>query len=151
MTVAPRSFIALQRFGLGARPGDLDAIASDPRGAVMAEIAPGALIEDPTLPTTADWPGLKQSQLFEDRDLFPSLDLRAVLKGALRDHLGVTERDLATKVFPDSLGIRPIDGLIAWARASGERLGGLADQRWSSTREPTGFRQRRNQFTVMTF
>ena len=60
----------------------------------------------------ADWPGLKQNQLFEDRDLFPSLDLRGVLKGALRDHLGIAERDLATKVFPDSIGIKPIDGLI---------------------------------------
>ena len=60
----------------------------------------------------ADWPGLGAGMLFEDRDLYPSLDLRAVLKGALRDHLGIAERDLATTVFPDSLGIRPIDGLI---------------------------------------
>ncbi|HEX4296605.1 MAG TPA: DUF1800 family protein [Devosia sp.] len=49
----PLSFIALQRFGLGARPGDLAAVAADPRGAVLAEIAPGAaLIDDPTLPDT---------------------------------------------------------------------------------------------------
>ena len=60
----------------------------------------------------ADWPGLKQNQLYQDRDLYPSLDLRGVLKGALRDHLGIAERDLATKVFPDSLAIKPIDGLI---------------------------------------
>jgi len=61
----------------------------------------------------ADWPGLGQGKLFEDRDLYPSLDLRAVLKGALRDHLGIAERDLSTKVFPDSLGIKPVDGLVA--------------------------------------
>ena len=48
--VAPDNFIALQRFGLGARPGDLDAIKADPRGAVLAEIAaPAALIDDPSL------------------------------------------------------------------------------------------------------
>lgn len=60
----------------------------------------------------ADWPGLKDSQLFEDRDLYPSLDLRGVLKGALRDHLGIAVADLSTKVFPDSIGIKPVDGLI---------------------------------------
>lgn len=49
----PESFIALQRFGLGARPGDLKAIASDPRGALLAEISPGALwITDSALPDT---------------------------------------------------------------------------------------------------
>ena len=32
----------------------------------------------------ADWPGLKPAQLFEDRDLKPTTDLRAVLKGLLR-------------------------------------------------------------------
>ncbi len=60
----------------------------------------------------ADWPGLKSAQLYEDRDLFPSLDLRGVLKGVLRDHLGIDEGDLTSRVFPDSIGIKPIDGLI---------------------------------------
>ena len=40
----PLAFIALQRFGLGARPGDLAAIASDPRNAVLAEIVPAAAL-----------------------------------------------------------------------------------------------------------
>ena len=31
----------------------------------------------------ADWPGLKPAQLYEDRDLKPTTDLRAVLKGLL--------------------------------------------------------------------
>ena len=48
-----KSFVALQRFGLGARPGDLSAIAGDPRGAVLAEVAPGAaLIANGALPDT---------------------------------------------------------------------------------------------------
>src|SRR3569833_4038293 len=47
------SYVALQRFGLGARPGDLTAIAGDPRGAVLTEIAPiAALIADAALPDT---------------------------------------------------------------------------------------------------
>ena len=60
----------------------------------------------------ADWPGLRSDQLLEDRDLAPTTDLRAVLKGVLRDHLGLSDRVLATDIFPESLGIRPLDGLI---------------------------------------
>jgi hypothetical protein len=31
----------------------------------------------------ADWPGLKTANLYENRDLKPTTDLRAVLKGVL--------------------------------------------------------------------
>lgn len=60
----------------------------------------------------ADWPGLKPNQLFENRDLAPTTDLRAVLKGVLADHLGVPHGVLAEKVFPGSEKIRPMQGLI---------------------------------------
>jgi len=60
----------------------------------------------------ADWPGLKQAQLYEERDLKPTTDLRAVLKGLLRDHLRVDERALASTVFPDSIGVVPIADLV---------------------------------------
>jgi uncharacterized protein (DUF1501 family) len=60
----------------------------------------------------ADWPGLKTSNLYEGRDLLPTCDLRAVLKGILRDHLGLAERVLAEKVFPDSALARPMQGLL---------------------------------------
>ena len=33
---------ALHRFGFGPRPGGIDRIASDPRGALLAELKPGA-------------------------------------------------------------------------------------------------------------
>ena len=48
----------------------------------------------------ADWPGVKDSNLFENRDLKATTDLRAVLKGLLRDHLRVGDRALATVIFP---------------------------------------------------
>jgi len=44
----------------------------------------------------ADWPGLRPADLHEGRDLKPTLDLRAVLKGLLRDHLRVDERALVS-------------------------------------------------------
>jgi uncharacterized protein (DUF1501 family) len=61
----------------------------------------------------ADWPGLKPAQLYEERDLKPTTDLRAVLKGLLRDHLRVEESVLASTVFPDSAGATPMAGLVA--------------------------------------
>jgi uncharacterized protein (DUF1501 family) len=56
----------------------------------------------------ADWPGLSAGALHDGRDLRPTTDLRAVFKGILRDHLGVAERDLDTRVFPDSARSKPI-------------------------------------------
>jgi uncharacterized protein (DUF1501 family) len=61
----------------------------------------------------ADWPGLRDAALYEGRDLAPTRDLRAVLKGVLRDHLGVPDGALGTTVFPDSSGAKALDGLIA--------------------------------------
>lgn len=61
----------------------------------------------------ADWPGLKPNELFENRDLAPTTDLRAVLKGVLADHLGVPAGVLTEKVFPGSETVTPAKGLIA--------------------------------------
>jgi len=61
----------------------------------------------------ADWPGLSEGKLYENRDLRPTTDLRAVLKGLLRDHLRVDERALASTVFPDSASVRGLSGLLA--------------------------------------
>jgi uncharacterized protein (DUF1501 family) len=60
----------------------------------------------------ADWPGLKPDQLYEQRDLKPTTDLRAVLKGVLRDHLRIDEKALADEVFPDSAAAAPFAGLV---------------------------------------
>ena len=57
-----------------------------------------------------DWPGL--ANLNENRDLRVAVDSRSVLKGILRDHLGVDRAALDTKVFPDSASLRPIDGIV---------------------------------------
>ncbi len=60
----------------------------------------------------ADWPGLSRGSLLENRDLRPTLDLRAVIKGVMRDHLGVPAAALHSKVFPGSGDATPLDGLI---------------------------------------
>jgi uncharacterized protein (DUF1501 family) len=61
----------------------------------------------------SDWPGLKPANLYEGRDLAPTTDLRAALKGVLRDHLGLAEGVLAKNVFPDSAQVKPMQGLLA--------------------------------------
>jgi len=60
----------------------------------------------------ADWPGLKSADLYQGRDLKPTTDLRAVLKGVLKDHLRADERALAQNVFPGSDGVKPMAGLV---------------------------------------
>ena len=60
----------------------------------------------------ADWPGLARASLLDSRDLKPTRDLRTVMKGVLRDHLGVPAAALDRQVFADSAGVRPMNDLI---------------------------------------
>ena len=60
----------------------------------------------------ADWPGLSPSALYQNRDLKPTLDLRAIEKGVLADHLGLSPSTLAQAVFPQSESVAPARGLI---------------------------------------
>ena len=78
--------------------------------ATVALFAGGALKGGRVL---ADWPGLKEADLHEKRDLKPTTDLRSVLKGMLREHLRVADHALETSVFPDSAAATPIEGLLA--------------------------------------
>ncbi|MEL6566818.1 MAG: DUF1501 domain-containing protein [Pseudomonadota bacterium] len=57
-----------------------------------------------------DWPGVSQRALYEGRDLAPANDLTSILKGLLRDHLGIDRGALDSRVFQNSS--RPMDGLI---------------------------------------
>ena len=60
----------------------------------------------------ADWPGLAERQLWEARDLAPTTDLRAVMKGVLAEHLGLEDRVLGERIFPQSAGVARVRGLI---------------------------------------
>jgi uncharacterized protein (DUF1501 family) len=57
------------------------------------------------------WPGLAQSNLFEDRDLMPTTEFRALAKGVLSAHLGLDTRALNT-VFPGTTATSPLEGLL---------------------------------------
>jgi uncharacterized protein (DUF1501 family) len=60
----------------------------------------------------ADWPGLASSNLYQGRDLNPTLDLRSVCKGVLGEHMGVGEAQLEATIFPESRSAKRVEGLI---------------------------------------
>ena len=93
-------------FGRTARINGTD--GTDHGTATVMILAGGALTGGRVI---SDWPGLRDADLHERRDLRPTTDLRSVLKGLLRDHLRVDESVLATRVFPDSAAVRPMAGL----------------------------------------
>ena len=95
-------------FGRTARINGTD--GTDHGTGTVALLAGGALKGGRVI---ADWPGLKPSDLYEDRDLKATTDLRAVLKGLLKDHLRADERVLATSVFPGSEAVKPMAGLVS--------------------------------------
>ena len=95
-------------FGRTARINGTD--GTDHGTATVALLVGGALKGGRVV---ADWPGLKPAKLYEARDLAPTTDLRAVLKGVMRDHLRADERVLGRDVFPGSESVKPLGGLVA--------------------------------------
>ncbi len=97
-------------FGRTARINGTD--GTDHGTATVAFLAGGAVKGGRVI---ADWPGLRDTDLYQNRDLKPTTDLRAVLKGVLRDHLRVPDTALAATVFPESTAVRATPGLVASA------------------------------------
>jgi uncharacterized protein (DUF1501 family) len=99
--------VLVTEFGRTARLNGND--GTDHGTATVALLAGGALKGGRVI---ADWPGLKDADLYEKRDLRPTTDLRAVLKGLLADHLCADQRRLEASVFPDSGSVKPLQGLL---------------------------------------
>jgi uncharacterized protein (DUF1501 family) len=59
-----------------------------------------------------DWPGIAKAQLNDGRDLRATTDLRALFKGLALAHLGLSESQVETALFPDSRNVRPLTGLV---------------------------------------
>jgi uncharacterized protein (DUF1501 family) len=100
--------IAITEFGRTAKINGT--IGTDHGTATVAMIAGGAVKGGRVI---ADWPGLKPTQLYQGRDLAPTTDLRAVLKGVLADQFGLSPAVLGSRIFPDSAGVKPMRGLLA--------------------------------------
>lgn len=59
----------------------------------------------------ADWPGLSNAALFEQRDLNPTTSLEAVIAGASAEHFGLDPQLTMARLFPDRT-TKPLEGLI---------------------------------------
>ena len=97
----------ITEFGRTARVNGNE--GTDHGTATVALLAGGALKGGRVV---ADWPGVKDTDLYQNRDLKPTTDLRAVLKGLLKDHLRVDDDILNARVFPGSDAVSPMAGLV---------------------------------------
>ena len=100
--------VLVTEFGRTARINGSD--GTDHGTATVTLLAGGALKGGRVI---ADWPGLAEANLHDNRDLKPTADLRAVLKGLLEEHLRADPQRLETAVFPDSTDAKPLRGLVA--------------------------------------
>lgn len=98
--------LTMTEFGRTARENGTG--GTDHGTAGVAFLAGGAVAGGRVL---AHWPGLRPWQLFQNRDLAPTLDLRAVAKGVLAGHLGLPPAALG-RVFPASAGVAAVSNLI---------------------------------------
>jgi uncharacterized protein (DUF1501 family) len=100
--------VLVTEFGRTAHVNGND--GTDHGTATVALLAGGALKGGRVI---ADWPGVAEANLYQNRDLKPTTDLRAVLKGLLEDHLRADPQRLEATVFPDSSAVKPLPGLLA--------------------------------------
>jgi uncharacterized protein (DUF1501 family) len=100
--------VLVTEFGRTAHMNGND--GTDHGTATVALLAGGALKGGRVL---ADWPGIKEADLHDGRDLKPTTDLRAVLKGLLAEHLRADPQRLESTVFPGSASAQPLRGLLA--------------------------------------
>jgi uncharacterized protein (DUF1501 family) len=100
--------VAITEFGRTARINGT--VGTDHGTGTVAFLAGGAINGGKVV---ADWPGLADAQLYENRDLKPTIDLRSVLKGLLADQFDLASNTLAEKVFADTSRIASMRGLVA--------------------------------------
>ena len=100
--------VAVTEFGRTAR---INGTGGTDHGTASTMILAGGALRPGGI--VGDWPTLAEAKLFENRDLAPTLDVRQVFKGILRDHMGLDARALDTTVFPDSAEASGLGGLIA--------------------------------------
>jgi uncharacterized protein (DUF1501 family) len=99
--------LAVTEFGRTAR---VNGTRGTDHGTASALVLAGGAVRPGGI--VGDWPTLAEGRLFENRDLAPTLDVRSVFKGVLRDHLGVGAAALEAVVFPESGTAAPCEGLI---------------------------------------
>ena len=91
--------IVATEFGRTARPNGTGGTDHGQASAAMllgGGVAGGKVV--------ADWPGLSDGSLYEGRDLKPTIDLDALIAGALAQHYGLEPVRVMRALFPESRG-----------------------------------------------
>jgi uncharacterized protein (DUF1501 family) len=104
---ADTTVVVMTEFGRTARPNGTGGTDHGTAGAGFVlgpSVARSAVL--------SDWPGLSTRDLYEGRDLRPTLDTRALLKAAVQGTFDLTGPQ-ADRIFPDSDAIGPVSGLMA--------------------------------------
>ena len=104
---ADTTIVAITEFGRTARINGT--VGTDHGTGTVAFLVGGAVNGGRVI---ADWPGLKPTNLYQDRDLRATTDLRSVLKGVLADQFGLSAAALARDVFPDSGTAQPMRDVL---------------------------------------
>jgi len=60
----------------------------------------------------ADWPGIKPAQLYQGRDLTPTMPLDALIGGAVAGHFALPPDRTMAALFPPSAKVAAVEGLI---------------------------------------
>lgn len=99
--------VAMTEFGRTARPNGNKGTDHGTGGAMF--IMGGAVRGGQVI---ADWPGLDDSSLYQNRDLRPTTDIRSVMKGLIADHYNLPLSILNSTIYPGSFSAKPIKGLV---------------------------------------
>lgn len=103
---AETTVVVMTEFGRTARPNGTGGTDHGTAGAGFV-IGPNVVGGG----VRANWPGLGARDLFEGRDVRPTLDTRAVLKSVLAGTFDLTPAQVG-RVFPGSDGVPPLAGLM---------------------------------------
>ncbi|MEX1256391.1 MAG: DUF1501 domain-containing protein [Gemmatimonadota bacterium] len=106
-TWADTTVVVMTEFGRTARP---NGTGGTDHGTAGAGFVLGPRVSRSAI--LSDWPGLGSRDLYEGRDLRPTLDTRALLKAAVQGTFDLTAPQ-SDRIFPDSEVIRPVSGLMA--------------------------------------
>jgi uncharacterized protein (DUF1501 family) len=98
--------VVMTEFGRTARP---NGTGGTDHGTAGAGLVLGPRLSGSHILT--DWPGLGARELYEGRDLRPTLDTRSLLKAAVQGTFDLTGAQ-AERIFPESAGAAPVRGLM---------------------------------------
>ncbi len=99
--------MTMTEFGRTAAANGSASLGTD-HGTGFAVLLAGGAVAGGQVITT--WPGLSPSQLYEGRDLMPTVDIRSIAMGILQQHMGLSPAAMAT-VFP-GVSVGAMAGLV---------------------------------------